>query len=764
MGARHVAWVWGALCLFVVWLGGGGGAPAEAQETSTLSGVELHANINTVEVVASLEGDDDGDAALQVFYRPSSGGAELEGHRFLDLGGGTFTTALFYLQESTEYTVRIVLDDPDNGGPLEETATTTTRPGVAPAATGETIHVDDATGDDGNPGTQSEPVATISRGLELATAGDTVLVKPGVYYESLSFPQGGQEGAPLVLEAEGPGVVLSGAYEGFLDPSNPPVWEDLHDGIYWTDFPGMCTYLAADDERIYDYASLEDLEEENGNTGIPGALAGGFFVDEAQGRLYLRLPDRSHPGDHTIYAAVREVGLLMDSLSHIHVRGLAIQHFSEVGVDVRHSAHCFVEQNHIHHVGAGVRVRRTESHANTVQDNILRDTSVYYWPWDSCKGDTCEASGISVTGGRDNVVRRNQIQGFFNGVYTGAWDTTDLAIARNTDVYENVLFEVGDDGLEPEGACVNHKFFENAIAEVHNAISLAPIETGPTWLLRNVVVHYTAHALKLNNGSTGHMLVYHNTTVPHPAVDSAQPLSPTIPFGGFWSRNNLWTANRYVIEYMQSTLAGVVDMDYDNLFTTNADGGQRFVKWMDVRYADLAELQAGTDLEPNGFSLEPTYEDPESGDYTLTSDSPLLNAGQILPGINAHLHVDGPDLGAFERGGIQPGPDDGGVSWPDAGTPPTDAGPSPDGASSEVDAGGNGSGGSGSSGCSCTVGPGRGAGSGGPTQGPSPALGADRGVLPWLLLSILLLLMAAAVPLKHRNRFSVQGRTKIKKG
>lgn len=593
-------------------------------------------------------------------------------------------------------------------------------------------------------------MATISRGLELAGSSDKVMVKAGVYYESLSFPQGGEEGAPLVLEAEGPGVVISGAYEFFLDPNSPPDWEELHDGIYWTPFTGTCAYLAADDERIYDYTSLGDLEEENGNTGNPGALAGGFFVDEAQGRLYLRLPDRSNPGDHTIYAAVRGVGILIDTLSHIYIRGFTIQHFSQVGVDVRHSAYCFVEQNHIHHVGAGIRVRRTESHANTVQDNILRDTSVYYWPWDSCKGETCEASAISVTGGRDNVVRRNQIQGFFNGIYTGAWDTTDPGIARNTDIYENVIFEIGDDGLEPEGACVNHKFFENAVAEVHNGISLAPIETGPTWLVRNVLVHYKGHALKLNNGSTGHMLVYHNTTVPHPDVETAQPLSPTIPFGGFWSRNNLWTSNRYVMEYMETSLAGVVDMDYDNLFTYNTDGGERFVKWMDVRYADLAELQAGTDLEPHGFSVEPIYEDPEVGDYTLTSDSPLLDVGQIVPGINAHLHVDGPDLGAFERGGIQPGPDDGGVSWPDGSTPRADAAASTDGSSSNADGGEiEDPGGSGSSGCSCTLGLGR----GGQVRSSKHKNGALRqsrclpsGFLPGWIPLFLLLLFSMIVP------------------
>jgi MYXO-CTERM domain-containing protein len=693
-----------------VWVGATvsvvGVTAARAQQSSTLTSLGLHPNINTMEVVATVEGDQDGDSTLEVRYRPTTESFEVDGHRLLPIGGGTYVGALFYLRESTEHEVRVVLHDPDNASDQQLVELAVTRSGVAPSSQGVAFYVDAASGDDGNTGTQADPLGTIQEAVSRASPSDVVRVLPGTYYESVVFDHGGEPGEPILLVAEGPGgegpgVVLSGADQALAEGG--AVWNELYDGIYWTEFDGACTYLAAGGQRIYDYQSLADLEEENGNTGTPGALAGGFFVDQAASRLYLRLPDRSHPSDHDIYAGVREVGVLLDTVSHVHLRGLTIRHFSEVAVDVRHSSYCFVEQNTIRNVGAGVRVRRSESHANTIQDNVLQETSVYFWPWGSCKGETCEASAVSVTGGRDNVVRRNRIQGFFNGIYTGQWDTVDLAIARNVDVYENVIYQVGDDGLEPEGACVNHKFFENLVGEVHNGVSLAPIETGPTWLIRNLIVDFNAHALKLNNGPTGHMLVYHNTSAPHPDVDSAQPLAPTIPFGGFLARNNIWSSNRYVIEYIETSLAGVVDMDYDNLYTYNTDGGSRFVKWMDVRYGDLAELQASTDLEPHGLSIEPHYEDPAGGDYSPAQGSGLLDSGEVIAGINDRLYVNGgPDIGAFERGGIHPGPDDGGVSWPDGSIGPdatlTGDGGAGDGATSS-DGGGQGSNDVGGCGC-----------------------------------------------------------------
>jgi predicted outer membrane repeat protein len=44
-----------------------------------------------------------------------------------------------------------------------------------------TLYVDDTAGNDGNPGTFSQPLQTIQRGINEATAGDWVFIKPGTY-------------------------------------------------------------------------------------------------------------------------------------------------------------------------------------------------------------------------------------------------------------------------------------------------------------------------------------------------------------------------------------------------------------------------------------------------------------------------------------------------------------------------------------------------------------------------------------------------------
>lgn len=57
-------------------------------------------------------------------------------------------------------------------------------------------------GDDKNNGSFGAPFRTIQKGANIAQAGDTVLVKEGVYRERVSPPRGGLEGLPIVYMGE----------------------------------------------------------------------------------------------------------------------------------------------------------------------------------------------------------------------------------------------------------------------------------------------------------------------------------------------------------------------------------------------------------------------------------------------------------------------------------------------------------------------------------------------------------------------------------
>src|SRR5580704_3984769 len=67
-------------------------------------------------------------------------------------------------------------------------------------------------GDDSATGDVGHPLRTISRAAELAGAGDTVVIGPGVYREWVGITRSGTGGKPITFQAEKVGTaVVSGA-------------------------------------------------------------------------------------------------------------------------------------------------------------------------------------------------------------------------------------------------------------------------------------------------------------------------------------------------------------------------------------------------------------------------------------------------------------------------------------------------------------------------------------------------------------------------
>ena len=55
-------------------------------------------------------------------------------------------------------------------------------------------------GSDKNPGSEAKPFRTVRKAASLARAGDTILVRGGVYSEAVVMRFSGQEGKPIVLK------------------------------------------------------------------------------------------------------------------------------------------------------------------------------------------------------------------------------------------------------------------------------------------------------------------------------------------------------------------------------------------------------------------------------------------------------------------------------------------------------------------------------------------------------------------------------------
>jgi len=575
-----------------------GPPPPPCTPTDTLS---VHANIHTAGVI--------GDADSPLTYRPAADATWRPAHPLVALPDGRWAGSLFGLQPETTYDVQV-----DAG-----CVTFTTRALEALVSTATTVTV-------------THP-ASIQAALDAAQPGTRIEVGPGVYREALIL-KSGADGAWIHLVGQ-PGAILDGS------TPDPAPFQAAGAGTWSVPWTGDPSYLARDGIRLYHYQSMDQLQSGVGKGG--GAIGEGWIV--ADGTLWVR--SATDPAGHTWQLPQLGVAMALDGVNYIAIEGFEIRYYGEggypKGIDVRGSDHVVVRNNTVHNVNTPIWVRKGSDDVR-VEGNLIHQSGLDAWPWAAKKGTDHENSAIVLSGGQGAIARDNRIHTIFNGIYSGSFDDDqNVDLAFDVDVYDNRIANVGDDGLEPEGACINNRFHNNVVDTVHNGVSLAPITWGPTWVIRNRFTDYTQSGFKVSNSSSGPVFIYHNTCWTD--RDEQNGMSVSGPFSGMVFRNNIVRGTRYALEMTIEALSN--DLDYDNFFTTR---GAPVIKWSNVKYDDLEDWCTVTGLECNGQPLAPGLVDPASGQLAPAADSPNVDAGVLIEGINDDFKGTAPDIGYRETG------------------------------------------------------------------------------------------------------------------
>ncbi len=253
------------------------------------------------------------------------------------------------------------------------------------------VSVQSPTADDGNPGTDTLPLKTIGRGVQLAVADNakrtsaTVLIHPGTYRETISIPPGGTDAALTLQATEKGKAVISGS----------DVWKG------WTRWDGRGIYVHA-----WPYAwglapipsgwpSLRDIVRHREMVFVDGLLLtqvlsadqmtpGTFSVDEGAHRVFLWAPRGSDPTTATVEVAVRDPLLKTASRMNLTIRGLVFEH-AATALDA-----------------AAVMV-------DGMRAFVVEDTTFRWNNW----------GGLAISGSADAIIRRT------TGIHNGARGMSD---------------------------------------------------------------------------------------------------------------------------------------------------------------------------------------------------------------------------------------------------------------------------------------------------------------------------------------------------
>ncbi|NOY91051.1 MAG: hypothetical protein GXP55_07540, partial [Deltaproteobacteria bacterium] len=400
-------------------------------------------------------------ADARVYYRRAEDALWMRAHAASALPDGYAADSLFDLAPSTDYEVQIRDASATICGAFR------TLPVIPEQTTSANLYVD-ASAAPGGDGTMASPYGAIQDAVDAASAGTDIHIAAGVYHEEVSIRSSYTEGQYLRLLAE-PGAILDGADPG----ASSPTFRMDRANVWSTAYTGDPRYATRDGLRLYHFASLSDLRSGTGARGT--SIREGFFADGS--RFHLRSLD--DPAGHAFAIPNMTTAIALNGADWVWIEGLEIRNYGEgdyaKGVDVRGSDHIVVRGCQIHDMPTPVWLRRGSRYAR-IEGNTIHQSATEPWPWEAMKATDHENSAVIIAGGEQAIVAHNDIYAIFNGIYAGSFsEDRDAGIADDADVYDNRLRNISDDGLEPEGACINVRYWANVIDGVHNGVSLAPI-------------------------------------------------------------------------------------------------------------------------------------------------------------------------------------------------------------------------------------------------------------------------------------------------
>jgi hypothetical protein len=284
-----------------------------------------------------------------------------------------------------------------------------------------------------------------------------------------------------------------------------------------------------------------------------------------------------------------DAGVRMDGAAGVEVSCSTIQDFDCAGVDTAQNragvAVSYGGQGH--RILDNTIVRRVELDGG----NLVGGLSNCIW----------FKSSSEMPSGGGHLIARNVLAGCYDGIGSEVEDDPRGGFDRDTVIEDNLVTDCFDDGIQVEGGTQDLIVRDNTIRRCAIGIANAPNLTGPITFENNTIEEgvpgFYGNVLCFKVGNLGTGVAYF--TANRCVVDGTGWGETNPGVNAIVARENRISVGRYAIE-IASPIDPGTSFDEDCLYSSDPD---RFVKWADVLYADLAAFQAGAGQEAAGQSM-----------------------------------------------------------------------------------------------------------------------------------------------------------------
>lgn len=370
------------------------------------------------------------------------------------------------------------------------------------------------------------------------------------------------------------------------------------------------------------------------------------------------------PGKYLVWKAAGDGGAVFSAIrvkaNHLWFEGLRLQRKDESNGlrAVENAQDVVVFHNRFTGFHYSVLLSSTSRNWHITDNTIVGDND----PDLPTNQGGMSGEGVELSHSSGHVVAYNSISRTADGVSYPE---------RNVDIFGNDIFDVSDDGLEPDYGFANVRMWGNRITNAKNhALSFQPMKCGPWYFIRNLIVGKSGvfkfrvqdRFVLVNNtfvrwGTAGdrmhHILTSLSRNNLYISADGAGPI---------WSaydcnQSQYCLPNNYERSWM-------TDVDYDGFDW--GDSAEAF-RWDSgrKRYPDIPSFAAAVGIEQHGRrvrkeSIFENWQIPAKPGpvgrlhLPLKAGSAAIDAGAVLPNVSGRFVGKAPDLGAYEFGSPLP--------------------------------------------------------------------------------------------------------------